>query len=318
MSGLHWLEADEQKARGPKKAAKAADEVLKDKLRLEQSAADQMQTRLTTLQTSLSNRLLGGHGSVTDFRRFVVGDLLRDVDAMIAGAQQGMANDSLQIIKQGAALGESHADEPLKAADLQMPIMGARVGLDPAIITATFENTVGLLSVPMQQFGQDVKVALRGVATAGDSKFGQIARLRDTIDGQGFDNAQYRAERIIRTELGRVFNEATYARLVALQQDFPFIRKGWRSTNDSRTRPSHSTAGAVYARGSSGVIPLSDMFRVGGALLRFPIDPLAAPSGRIAARETIMCRCNAFVDFDLREYGNFVRTRLYQIGGPDE
>jgi hypothetical protein len=110
------------------------------------------------------------------------------------------------------------------------------------------------------------------------------------------------------------------------------LRKGWRSTKDGRTRLGHVEAGAIYARGQG--IPVSQKFTVnvyderdkskapkllGKAQLLFPIDPQTEPAGRLAAGATIMCRCNAFVDFDRAALAAFNRQRVSMaLGAPPE
>lgn len=312
---IRWFqEAGDNDSSDPNKnrerAKRASDEVLADRFELEARAVRVQLGRLKQLSDQLKARVIP---DATDFRRFVLAEMLADVDRMVGNAQQRLVGDAQAVVKDAADLGDEHARQPLAAARVPIGIGDARIGLDPALIDATFDNLAVLLSEPMQQFRNDVVVSIRRLAVAGDNRMTEIKRLRDIIAGQGFDNAQYRAERIIRTELGRTFNEAMYARLLKLSQDFPFMRKGWRATKDKRTRPTHVTAGQRYARGTTGVIPIPDLFVVGQAKLRFPVDPLVQPPGRIGAQETIMCRCNAFVDFDLQDYAEFVRGQIQQV-----
>lgn len=313
-----WPEADTSKPTDLVRAAgKAGDQVLADRLRMEQAAATQLTTRLTTLRTTLQERI-DAPGGLTDFKRFTLSELLRDVDAMMSGTQAAVISDARGPIQSAADLGDQHAEEPVRAVNV--PVNLSLPGLDAQLVNAAYENTAVLLSDPMQQFRNQVMVGIRRVVLAGDGRMGEITRLKEHIAGAGFDNAVFRAERILRTEISRVFNASTYARLVALGQEFPFLLKGWRSTNDSRTRLGHRQAGATYQRGA-GSIPVGQMFQVrayderpgkpakliGIARLRFPVDPQVEPPGSQAAKSaTIMCRCNAFVDFDLKAYGDFV------------
>lgn len=301
-------------------AGRAAGDVLKDRFALERQTVQTLVGYLTDLKKALSHRLLTGAGSLTDFKRFALQALLADADRLIADAQRRIAMLAERSIQGAADLGDQYAEEPLDAAKL--PVSKALPGLDQAVIQATFGNTVKLLTPPMQQFADDTKRAIRGVALAGDNKFEAIQKLRDRIAGQGMDAAQYKAERIIRTELGRTFNAATYERLVALSAQFPFLKKGWRATKDGRTRMGHREAGAKYVRGQGVDIRGAFVLNVyderpgkapkpmGKVALRYPVDPLAVPAGKLAAAATIMCRCNAFVDFDLAEFRQHSRTQI--------
>lgn len=284
--------------------------------RLENQAAQQLMKRLDTLQQALRQRLTQ---QITDFKRFTLQQLLADVDRLMADTRAQIERDQAGNFGKAGAMGEDAALKPVQALRVQA---SAVPGLDAQIITATFGNAVDLLSVPMQQFSTEVKAALRRVVLAGDSKMEELQRLQRSIAGAGFDNAQYRAERIMRTEMGRVFNQATYAKLAGLAQQFPFLKKGWRATPGNRTRTGHAEAGRTYARGHG--IPIAQRFvirvfderdkkapkQIGVAQLRFPIDPETTPAGRIAAAATILCRCNAFVDIDVAGYAAYAGKRV--------
>lgn len=312
-------------ARKLKAAAQAATNVLKDRDKLDAEAIKTIDRYLLALQDDLRSTLLSDKGSLTDFSARNVAQLLHDVDRMVAQAQRQIASAASLLIERAAELGSAHAADPLNAAGLQ--VVADLPGLDHGLIEATINNTAHLLTQPMQQFRDEVQTSLRAVANAGEGAFGQVTRLRNMIDGAGFDNAQYRAERIIRTEVGRTFNSSSYTRLEALSNQFPFIRKCWRDSDDSRVRLGHQEAGEKYARGSG--IAIADPFEVsvytlrrgvevliGVALLKFPVDPDARPAGRVAAGATIMCRCNSFIDFEETDYRSYSRARISAILDP--
>lgn len=298
-------------------AGKAGADVLKSQRAAERQALSALLTRFATLKRSLQNRLLS---KVTDFKRFNLTALLADVDRMIGDTESALARLAAEELQRSAERGEAAVNEPARSVGIV--VAPALPGLDADLVTATFGNTVDLLSIPMKQFGADVKAGIRRVALAGDNKFEELQRLRDKIGGAGFDDAQFKAERIIRTEIGRVFNAAQFDRMNALAANFPFLRKGWRSTKDGRTRTGHREAGTLYARGQG--IKIADVFQVkvyderdgkapkliGTASLRFPLDPNAQPSGKIAAGATIMCRCNGFVDFNPAELSAYNAGRV--------
>lgn len=320
---LSWPEPDRLVEAGPtgpardaQRANRAALEVVGEYGRLENASAQQLMKRLDTLQQALRQRLTQ---QITDFRRFNLQQLLADVDRLMAEVRAQIERDQAGNFGKAGQLGTDAAVKPIEAIRLRGDLVP---GLDAQIITATFGNAVDLLSVPMQQFATEVKAALRRTVLAGDGKMEELQRLQRSIAGQGFDSAQYRAERIMRTEMGRVFNQATYAKLEGLAQQFPFLKKGWRATPGNRTRIGHAEAGRTYARGKG--IPISQRFvirvfdernkqapkQIGVAQLRFPIDPETTPAGRIAAAATILCRCNAFVDVDVAAYAAYTAKRI--------
>lgn len=312
-------------ARRAQRANRAAIETITDRNRAEREATEKLLARLKTLRAGLQQRLLAAPGSVTDFRRMNLTALLADTDRLITEATADLAELGKASYNRMAELGDRHAVEPLRAA--QLTIVQATPGISGGLVTAAFDNTVDLLSVPMRQFSTDVKLAVRRLALAGDSRMEEIQRLRDKISGAGFDNAQFKAERIIRTQMGMVFGTATFDRLSALSEQFPFLGKGWRASRDSRTRLGHREAGERYARGKG--IPIAERFvlnvydergkgaakLLGTATLRFPVDPEAQPAGRLAAASVIMCRCNAFVDMNLAEFSKWSAAKV-QVAVP--
>ncbi len=311
----------------PAKRAQAANraglDTTDDRNALEKATTEQLLGRLADLKTSLQQRLLAADGSLTDFKRFSLQNLLADVDRLTAQAQADLADIAKRDYTAASKIGQDHSENAVKA--LNLTIHAGLPGLDAPLVQAAFGNTVDLLTLPMQQFATDVKISVRRVALAGDGRHEELLRLRDKISGAGFAAAQYKAERIIRTELGRVFNGAAFERMTSLAKDFPFLRKGWRATKDKRTRLGHVQAGETYARGKG--IPMAQPFKlqvydqrpgkpitlIGVASLQYPVDPNVQPAGRVGAGATIMCRCNGFVDVDLAAFAAFTKARVSVI-----
>jgi hypothetical protein len=311
-------DADATADKAARRAAAAAREILNDRNNLDRQTIEKVAKQLETTKRALAGRLISG----TAYRRFTVQALAADVDRMLTAAHGKLAKLAENVIVEAASLGDAYAEEPVIAADL--PVNRTLVGLDEDAVRSAYRNTAALLTQPMQQFAADVMVSIRRIAVAGDNPSDEIARLRGKIEGKGIEGAYFKAERIIRTEQGRTFNDATDSRLVRIADSFPsgLVGKGWRAAMDRRTRLGHRQAAETYARGSG--IPVSQLFRVnvyqerpgtapkliGVATMRFPIDPDTKPFGRVSAAATIMCRCNAFVDINTASYANYVRSRV--------
>lgn len=330
---LTWAEPDQRieatgdsDARRAQRANKAAKDVMAEYGRLEDATADQVLKRLNTLRDSLRARM--GTEFLTDFKRYSLDSLLRDVDRLIFDTTKAIETDIRKPIEQADGLGDANGILPMQAAGVRVSAQVAMPGVDLSLVQATFGNMVDLLTPPMQQFGTQLKTSLRRVALAGEGRMTEIKRLKDHIEGAGFASAQYKAERMIRTELGRTFNESTYGKLVDLGKTFRFIRKCWRCTRDNRTRIGHVQAAVQYAKGKG--IPINERFQlrvyderkgqnpklIGTAFLRFPIDPLVTPDGRIGAGATILCRCNSFVDFDMADFAAYTKQQVaLALGG---
>jgi hypothetical protein len=303
----YLLEAGDADAPGRRAAAgrKAGSEVASSARSLDADAVRLVLERLERLKRELAG-ILANAG--TDYRSFTASSLTSEVDRLIADATRDLSTGARSILASAGGLG---------VAAVEAPITAARIGLTPApkldatLLTHASEITADLLSEPMQRFRNQVIAGIRRAAITASS--GEEVKLRGIIDAAGFDAAAFKAERIVRTELARVLNASTYARMVSLAADMPFLRKGWRASRDSRVRLGHKEAGVTYARGQG--IPIGEPFQVnvyferggkppkflGVASLRFPVDPEASPAGRLAAGATIMCRCNAFTDFSLED-----------------
>ncbi len=300
----------------------AGREVRQDQQRLERDAVERLVRRLQQLKRELQGVIAG---AATPFRRFTAQSLIAEIDRLIQDARGDITAPVQGVFNRALSLG---------AASVDQSIIGARISLttapslDPELVTNAFALTADLLSEPMQQFRNQVVQRVRRAAVAGESGFAQMRELASSIDAAGLDNAMFRAERIVRTEMSRVLNQATFDRMADLADKLPFIRKGWRHSRDSRVRLGHREAGETYARGQG--IPVRERFqvtvyrelpgkspvRLGMATLRFPVDPETEPAGRIAAGATIMCRCGAFLDFALEDLRSFTTART-QIQAPE-
>lgn len=316
-----FQEADHDTFRRAQRAISAGQETLSDRQRQEKATTERVRRQMLELRGNLQRTVLSDAGGVTDFRRFVAGQLIRDVDALIAQSTEQLVSSTVTEMGTASEMGAEHAERPLTAA--QFNVLPSIVGLDTDLVRASVANVVDQLSGAMQPFRQQIVGSIRRITLEGGDRASEIAALRENIDSKGFGSAAFRAERIIRTEVSQIFNNATFLRLTSLAQQFPFLRKGWRTSRDSRVRSGHRATGQKYPRGKG--IPISQWFRVpvfdgkgvkriGVVQMRFPVDPATKPAGKLAAAARIMCRCNGFVDFDLNDFEAFVKGQLDLTG----
>ena len=97
----------------------------------------------------------------------------------------------------------------------------------------------------------------------------------------GTTGVSSKAENIFRTEIMTAQNfgkQSALRTLVATDERFKALVKIWLSTGDDRTRDSH-----IDAHGQ--VVPIDDVFTVGGQSCMFPLDPI------LPLRERARCRC---------------------------
>lgn len=112
-----------------------------------------------------------------------------------------------------------------------------------------------------------------------DARTGVWKKRPDPVKG-----VAARSETILRTEMQRAFNLATYSQQQASARDIEGLTKSWMATADGRTRPTHLRA---HMRYKNNPIPIDEPFQVGSARLMYPCDPNGPPE------ETINCRCRS-------------------------
>lgn len=113
----------------------------------------------------------------------------------------------------------------------------------------------------------------------------QIMKEITTILGEqelkAIGGISYRAERIVRTELARISNMATFARQQDAAKHIPGLMKEWWSVRiPGRTRPHH------WAAHGQRVL-VNEPFIVMGEKMMYPLDPAGSPAN------VINCLCRS-------------------------
>lgn len=90
-----------------------------------------------------------------------------------------------------------------------------------------------------------------------------------SIDAGRFESVAYRAETITKTEMGRVFSEASQKRLEQAVEVVPGIEKQWvHAGHPAQARPSHVAANGQH-------VPVNEPFNIGGVRMMYPRSPEA-------------------------------------------
>lgn len=300
-------EADPATTRRQQGLHASARAVRRARTAAERAAVERLRARLRRLRTELLSQLAGG----TAFRRQRIADLVAAIDRAIADTHADLALGVRLDARTAAELGDAHVLDALRGAALT-PVS---TGVDATLVSAAYENTVDLLSAPMQQFRGRIVRQVRRLALGVEDFATVWQTLAADLTGPAISNAEWQTERIVRTELSRTFQTASYERAVQQAQRWPFLRKYWTAVGDSRTRDDHLIATKTYRR-DKGAILVAERFSVGQARLRYPVDPLAEPPGRESAKQTILCRCSAGITIrptDLRQ-ATAQRVRLALSG----
>jgi len=180
-------------------------------------------------------------------------------------------------------LGKDMVDQGFIAAkiDVSLPMLS-----DNQLI-AVKDYTADLITKMSAQTIEDISGHLRRGIIAGDNPYKTMKRIEDVLLKKD-KGAFWRAERIVRTEQGRVFNIANDERMEQAREVLPDLRKQWLTAGDENVRPDHVKAGSDYSPGGRiGPIPVDEDYIVGGFPLAYPGDPAGVPS------QTINCRCTS-------------------------
>ncbi len=270
--------------------ASAGREVRRTSWRQQRAATGKLLHRLQVLRGKLETVVLKG----TAFRASQASQLIAAIDREIDDATRDLAMLARNELRTAADLGVSHVDETILGAQLK-PLVTA--GVTTELVTTAADVTADLLRDPMQQFRRRIVNQVRRLTVQGANFADEWTALAKTLSAEGFSAPEFQAERILRTEMSRVFNQATHDRIVAQAASMPYLRKHWIRVLDQRTRETHKIAGERYAR-DKGIV-VTERFHVGKASMRFPVDPLTEPAGKIAASESILCRCVGGLSFDI-------------------
>lgn len=160
------------------------------------------------------------------------------------------------------------------------------LGLSPSLVQAVVDVTRTQMTTVWGDLGESLQAAVRrvalGVARPDDAITALIPAIRDV---KTFGTAAVRAEVIVRTEVNRAFALAADERQREIDAAIGGgLRKAWVAFTDGKTRRSHVDAQRRYGL-DAAPIPIAERFQVGGALLRYPLDPEGP------AKEVVNCRC---------------------------
>lgn len=213
------------------------------------------------------------------FNAFRINELLASIDRLIIDYEFQMLGLSATSLVTAARLGALFVVEPITAVGLSAGFFQP----SPAQLNILIDFSADLIKGITAEMRTMINTQIR-MAAVGET--GTIAAMNAVNERLGIPSGRkspsggiaYRGERIIRTEVARVFNLSNYSQQLETAKLVPGLGKQWIATGDKRTRLTH-----LIAHGQ--IVPVEDAFVVGKALLQYPLDPAGPPE------ETINCRC---------------------------
>ncbi len=269
---------------------------------------DGLRRALQLLQDTLAqirSRIVTAEG----WRLENLANLQQQVNDLIAIFQRELANKTGGALVKAWELGQQSVDDPLLVSGVKIPI--ARLSRN---VVAVLQNYSADL---IKRIGDDTRASIN--ATLASSMLGQqspfdamktiTATLGATDKLSDLTGVSARAEKIYRTEVGRVYSIATQARQNQVAELVPDLMKGWVATGDHRTRSGHLAAHGQMVRNDQ---PFKVAAHVGGPKedLMYPRDPAGSPAN------IINCRCRSVTW--RASYGEFLPRTTAKVDAETE
>jgi hypothetical protein len=262
------------------RAKRILDKADRDGIRLEEATARKMVKELKDYRSRLAERVASAGG----FQARRLADLQAAVDRLTDRLEEELAKDLVGGLKAGWRIGTTAGTSAGSALGVSIGGFGLTADLVSSMQALAAERILDMSDDLRSRVNNSI---MRGVLGE-KSPFEVVAMIRDDIGGpDDKGQALWRAERIARTEVGRVQSAAQQGRFATIDRRAPgTMGKVWINSKDARVRDSHREAGRRYrVGGDPGPIPVGESFIVGGAALRYPLDPNGPPD------EVIECRC---------------------------
>lgn len=212
------------------------------------------------------------------FDKFRLELLLHAIDGEITTAMIEAQQAIEAAVRDSFAIGRE-----LAGVALGLDLVGTSPELIQAIVTVTREQVRSVWT----ELGAALRGIVRRAALGITDPFKAMTMLARLIrDPKTFGRAFWRAEAIVRTEVGRTFEIASQSERERAEKAGVKVGKYWlHSGRKIHPRPEHIRAGEVY--GPKSPIPSKGFFVVGGEKMLHPLDPNAS------AENTVNCGCSA-------------------------
>lgn len=225
------------------------------------------------------------------FRSAQLRIMLGEIDRIIAAGRASAQVAAARSVSAGFGLGVQASDAVILASKAKIILPDTFFGIARELLSGLVDVVTDQTRAIWSELGTRLKTQVRRAALGITDPVQAMVAIGKTIkDPKTFGNAMTRAEVIIRTEVGRVFevskhtrNEESDKRLRAVGRT---LGKYWLPADyTDRLRDAHRDAGKRYNRANA--IPIDEPFIVDGEELMYPLDPNGSPGN------TINCRCDS-------------------------
>jgi len=240
--------------------------------------ADDLDSRtlagMRNILTDSQKTILSDMSGVTAWRAGYLKKLKSLVDTEVKRINKLL--DELATGNQSAAweLGQEMVKNSFKKIKIDIPFKM----IPEKLLLALKADTHQLIQDITDEMRDRIRVALNQAAIGGVSPAESAGVIKGVLGIGEEAGVAGRAEKIVRTELGRTFSVAEQATMDQAGEALPGLKKEWQTAADERVRADH-----IAANGQ--VVPYDEPFLVGGEKLMFPRDPAGSPEN------VINCRC---------------------------
>ena len=247
-------------------------QVLRDSAKLEDAAVRAQLRILRATRRDILARMVNAGA----FDRYRLTTLLQAVDSEISRGRDAAQVAAGSSASQSYGLGSTFTRSIISTDSI--------VGTSQELVRAVIDVTTDQVRDVWGELGSKLKMTVRRATLGVSDPYEAMKTLSRSIrDPKTFGRAFWRAEAIVRTEVGRAFSVASQSELERGARAGVKGRKYWLTARDERVRDAHVRAGRDYDEASA--IAHDEAFIVDGEPLMFPGDPNGSPGN------TINCRC---------------------------
>jgi len=245
----------------PKEVVKVADRENAEFVGRSVDLLEQARREVTTILASEPGK----------FSSVYLGDLLSRIDERIVQLRYNLSD----LLSKAADAAVSKAEIVSQSLPTGITV---RVGLDPNLVRSLTDYRSSLIRSVTDDTRNMITEIVRRSMISGQNLGDTLKEIGSVLPGAGpFGTIVNRAEAIIRTEYGRMFNAASQAGYEQSLKYIPGLKKQWLCTF-RRSRQAHIEA-------HDQTVPIMSPFIVGGEPMMFPLDP-AGTAGNV-----VNCLC---------------------------
>jgi len=231
------------------------------------------------------NDLIKNSSDSTSIKAFNLPTLSQQIQSEV----NVMISEATKIVKDAQAgvfqIGVTQGLETAQAIGLQTAFLMPTPHLLVIATNYTADHITGLGSDLMGQ----INGVIQRVVLDGQNPFDAMKSIDEVIGRGGAGGVSYQAERIVRTEVNRVYSIATDATVNEFGKQVKGLKKQWVSGAFRAGRREYHQSENV----NDGLpIPFNQPFMVGGEPLDYPRDPKGSPEN------TINCGCQMIMVVD--------------------